>query len=116
MASAAELQDSLESFAESCNANERLRVMNRDWNRTIHVHASDLGCDFTLQSVSGAVSVQSGTAAEVSMAIRATSDVLTEIFYGELSPNEPYNDGRLRVQGSENDILHLDFITAMLWG
>ena len=49
------------------------------------------------------------------MTIRSTSEILTQIFYGEVSPNEPYNQGTLRIQGSEEDIVRLDFVIAMLW-
>jgi|SRR5579862_3726480 len=115
MASADEVKASLESFAADCNANDRLKVMNRDWNRTIAVHAVDLKCDFTLITNAGSVSVQAGKPGTADMVIQAEAELLTEIFYGEVSPNVPYNEGTLRVQGSEQDVLHLDFITAMLW-
>ena|SRR5579862_7662226 len=115
MATAEEVQDSLESFAESCNANARLKVMNRDWNRVIHIHATDLNRDYTLVTQDGTVSAQEGKPATADMVIQSTADLLTQVFYGEVSPNEPYNAGTLRVQGSEKDVLHLDFITAMLW-
>lgn len=115
MASAEEVKESLESFAADCNANERLKVMNRDWNRTISIHASDLNEDFTVITSAGSVSVQEGKPDTADMAILAESEILTQIFYGEVSPNVPYGDGTLRVRGSEQDVLHLDFITAMLW-
>ncbi|MGO8672753.1 MAG: SCP2 sterol-binding domain-containing protein [Capsulimonadaceae bacterium] len=115
MASVDEVRDSLVSFARSCNENEKLGLMNKDWNRTIGIHATDFGVDFTLATADGRVSLADGKPAAADMLIRADADVLTAVFYGEVSPNEPYNEGTLRVQGSEQDILHLDFITAMLW-
>jgi putative sterol carrier protein len=115
MASVEEVKESLESFAADCNANARLKVMNRDWNRIIAIHASDLKRDFTVITNMGSVSVQDGKPAKADMAILAHSEILTQIFYGEVSPNVPYNEGTLRVQGTEQDVLHLDFITAMLW-
>ena len=45
----------------------------------------------------------------------STTDILSQIFYGELSPNEPYNAGTLRIVGAEDDIVRLDFVIAMLW-
>ncbi|MDQ2731339.1 MAG: sterol carrier protein [Armatimonadota bacterium] len=115
MASADEVKESLESFAQSCNENERLKVMNRDWNRTIHIHATDADAHFTLVSNEGTVTTMTGAPAAADMLAAATAEILSQVFYGEVSPNVPYNDGTLRVQGSENDILRLDFITAMLW-
>ena len=37
-----ELKDSLESFAQECNANERLMAMVKDWNRVLHIHADKI--------------------------------------------------------------------------
>jgi putative sterol carrier protein len=116
MATIDEVRDSLTSFAESCNDNAQLRVMNKDWNKTIEIHATDLSADYTVITNNGEVTAQDGKPATADMIIQANSEVLTQVFYGEVSPNEPYNEGTLRVQGTEQDILHLDFITAMLWG
>ena len=117
MATIEEVRDSLTSFADSCNENTQLKEMNKDWNRTIEVHATDLGADFTIVTDNGAVTSTDGKPSTVAdMIIQADSEVLTQVFYGEVSPNEPYNEGTLRVQAPEQDILRLDFITAMLWG
>jgi hypothetical protein len=110
-----ELQDSLESFAQSCNANERLMAMIKDWNRVLHIHADDVDEHQTLITRTGTVIVESGAPPAADMTIRSTSEILTQIFYGEVSPNEPYNQGTLRIQGPEEDIVRLDFVIAMLW-
>ena len=52
MATAEELQDSLNSFAESCNENTRLMAMIKDWNRVMHIRATDLGADAALNRLS----------------------------------------------------------------
>jgi len=116
MASAEEVRDSLVSFAESCNENAQLRIMNKDWNRTIDIHATDHDANFTLLSQDGQVTVADGKPAVADMVVEAEAELLTQIFYGEVSPTEPYNDGSLTVHGAEQDVLHLDFITAILWG
>lgn len=115
MATPEELQDSLQSFAQTCNDNARLSSMIRDWNRTLSVHATDLGDTYTLLTDGGEVSISAGAPAAADLALQSTSDILTQIFYGELSPNEPYNDGMLRLLGAEADIVRLDFVIAMLW-
>jgi len=116
MATIEEVRDSLTSFADSCNENAQLKEMNKDWNRTIEVHATDLAADFTIVTNVGDVRVSDGKPSTADMVIQADSEVLTQVFYGEVSPNEPYNEGTLRVNAPEQDILRLDFITAMLWG
>lgn len=115
MATAEELKDSLESFAQSCNENARLMAMVKDWNRILHIQATDLGDDYTLVTHDGAVTVSAGAPAGPDLTIKSTAEILTEVFYGEVSPNEPYNAGTLRIQGAEDDIVRLDFVIAMLW-
>ena len=115
MTPAEELQDSLESFARSCNENERLMAMIKDWNRTMHIQATDLGADATLVTRDGVVTAAKGAPASADLALQSTGETLSQIFYGELSPNDPYNDGTLRIQGPESDIVRLDFVIAMLW-
>ena len=55
-----ELKDSLESFAQECNANERLMAMIKDWNRVLHIHADDLDEDHTLTTQNGSVFIEAG--------------------------------------------------------
>ncbi len=115
MTPAEELQDSLESFARSCNENTSLMGMIKDWNRTMHIHATDLGTDATLVTRDGVVTSASGAPASADLALQSTAEILAQIFYGEVSPNDPYNEGTLRIQGPEGDIVRLDFVIAMLW-
>ncbi len=115
MATAEELHDSLNSFAESCNENTRLMAMIKDWNRVMHIQATDLGVDAALITRDGAVSALPDAPAAADLVLQSSAEILTQIFYGELSPNDPYNDGTLRIQGPEDDIVRLDFVIAMLW-
>ena len=115
MAAAEDLQDSLESFAQSCNENVRLMAMIKDWNRVMHIQATDLGTDAALITRDGTVTAQAAAPAAADLVLQSTAEILTQIFYGELSPNDPYNDGSLRIQGPEEDIVRLDFVIAMLW-
>jgi len=115
MATAQEVIDSLLSFAQNCKENERLTAMIRDWNRTLHIESTDNGASATLITDGGVVTVEAGAIGVPDMTILADSEVLTQIFYGEISPNEPYNDGSLRIKGAEEDIVRLDFVIAMLW-
>lgn len=115
MAAAEELTDSLNSFAESCNENTRLMAMIKDWNRVMHIQATDLGTDAGLVTENGAVTALPAAPASPNLVLQSTAEILTQIFYGELSPNEPYNAGTLRIQGPEEDIVRLDFVIAMLW-
>jgi hypothetical protein len=39
-----------------------------------------------------------------------------DLFSGRITPTEPYLNGTLRVLGSEEDVMRLDFISLMIWG
>ncbi|MBX5475801.1 MAG: SCP2 sterol-binding domain-containing protein [Clostridia bacterium] len=117
MATVQELHDALRDFAERYAAEPRLKVMNRDWDRVIHVAPTDLaGGDFTLTLKDGDLSLQKGAPEHAHMVVRADSETLTDLFYGDISPTEPYMDGRLRIEASEEDTMRLDVITLMIWG
>jgi putative sterol carrier protein len=115
MTPAEDLTESLESFAESCNENARLMGMIKDWNRVLHIHATDIDHHQTLITDLGTVQVHPGAPDSADLIVQSTAETLAAIFYGELSPNEPYNDGSLRIQGAEADVVRLDFVIAMLW-
>jgi hypothetical protein len=38
------------------------------------------------------------------------------MFYGDITPTQPYLNGTLKVLGTEDDIVRLDFISLMIWG
>lgn len=116
MATAEELRASLLDFEENYNANPKLKTMNRDWNRRIRVHASDLGTEFGLDLQDGVVRFKEQPDADSDLVVTSDGETLTSMFYGEVSPSEPYMDGTLKVTGSEEDMIRLDFITAMIWG
>lgn len=116
MATAEELRASLLDFEENYNSNAKLKAMNKDWNRKIRVHALDLGAEFGLELQDGVVSFKEKPAPDPDLVVTADGETLTSMFYGEISPTEPYMDGTLKVTGSEDDLIRLDFVTAMIWG
>ncbi len=115
MASREELLDSLRNFEELCNRNEELKKMNRTWNRTVLVRASDTGDQFSIRMQDGDVTVAGERPEGYDLEVIADSDTLSAMFYGEVTPTDPYLNGTLAVKGAEDDLLRLDFITAMIW-
>lgn len=116
MATAQELQEALLNFRDLFNENEQLRKMNKDWNRVMKVVATDTGDIMTLNLSSGTVTVEPQAPAQFHLEMIADSELLCSMFWGELGPTEPFMDGRLQVKGTEDDVLRLDFVTAMIWG
>ena len=116
MATRQELHDSLINFQNLYNANTQLKQMNKDWDRVVLVRATDTGDAFTVITKAGQVTVLEGPPPGHQMEITADSETLTNLFFGEIGPTEPYMNGTLKVKGTEADVLRLDFVTAMIWG
>ena len=111
-----EITESLMAFTENFNKNERLKIMNRDWDRVVVIQATDIDSLHTLTLVDGVVSLKEGTSNGPDLTVISDSETLADIFYGDITPTEPYNNGTLRIIGSEDDIIRLDFISLMIWG
>ena len=116
MASHGEIRESLRVFEESYNSNERLKIMNKDWERVVAIKATDIQSEHTLIVREGVVSLGDGLSGAADLTVISDSETLADIFYGDITPTEPYNNGTLRIIGQEDDILRLDFISLMIWG
>ncbi|MHB1420646.1 MAG: SCP2 sterol-binding domain-containing protein [Bacillota bacterium] len=116
LATSEELAESLNTFCKNCNENDRLKIMNRDWNRHINVRATDNGAVFTIVYHEGLASLKPGLTEEAELTVQSDSEILTDLFFGDITPTEPYMNGTLKVVGSEEDVMRLDFISLMIWG
>ena len=90
--------------------------MNRDWDRTVLVLANDIESAHTLVLKDGELALQQGRQGEPDLTVISDSDTLTAMFFGDITPTEPYLNGTLKIIGSEDDITRLDFITLLIWG
>jgi putative sterol carrier protein len=116
MATHEEITESLQAFQESYLANEKLRLMNRDWDRIVLVLANDIESTHTVVLKDGDLDLRHGRQGEPDMTITADSETLAAMFFGEIAPTEPYLSGTLRIAGSEDDITRLDIIVMLIWG
>lgn len=108
------LRAALSAFAERINTDPKLRRMVADWERGIAVEATD-GDGVGILVHGGEVLV--GALPDTpDIRLSAPQSVLEDVFSGRLSPTEPYVDGSLRVEGSQEDVLRLDFLSLMIWG
>ncbi|HBV98620.1 MAG: sterol carrier protein [Peptococcaceae bacterium BICA1-7] len=116
MATHEEITESLESFARAYSENARLKVMNRDWDRNVLILAEDIESVHTMVLKDGDLSFSQGKTADPDLTVISNSDILADMFFGDITPTEPYMNGTLRIIGSEDDILRLDFISLLIWG
>lgn len=113
----AEFYAALDQFRDKVNRNARLRQMLHDWDREISVVAGDLeNVPASITMRGGEMEWQPELAKSPQIELSAPSDVLIGIFQGSETPTEPYLDGRLKVRGTQEDVLRLDFISLMIWG
>jgi putative sterol carrier protein len=111
-----EITESLQAFQENYLANAKLVAMNKDWNRIVLVLANDVESTHTLVLEDGHLTLHQGRQGEPDLTVIADSETLADMFFGEITPTEPYLDGTLKIKGSEDDITRLDFITLLIWG
>lgn len=116
MATHTEITESLRVFQDKYNNNERLKMMNRDWDRVVVIRATDIESLHTFTVCQGVVSLVEGASDEPDLTVISDSETLADIFYGDITPTEPYNNGTLQILGQEDDIIRLDFISLMIWG
>ncbi|MDD3653668.1 MAG: alkyl sulfatase C-terminal domain-containing protein, partial [Desulfotomaculaceae bacterium] len=84
--------------------------------RVVVIKATDIDSYHTLTVWEGVVSLIEGTAEKPDLTVISDSETLADIFYGDITPTEPYNNGTLKIMGQEDDIIRLDFISLMIWG
>ncbi len=116
MATHQEITESLKAFAQEYSKNQRLKTMNRDWDRAVLILADDIESAHTLVLKGGELSFSQGKAAEPDLTVISNSEILADMFFGDITPTEPYMNGTLRIIGPEDDILRLDFISLLIWG
>jgi putative sterol carrier protein len=116
MATHREINESLKAFQQEYSANSRVKAMNRDWDRNVLILADDIESSHTLVLKDGELSVSEGKTAQPDLTVISKSDVLADMFFGDITPTEPYMNGTLRIIGSEDDIIRLDFISLLIWG
>jgi putative sterol carrier protein len=111
-----EITASLRAFQEGYNKNKRLKKMNADWDRIVLVQANDIPSTHTLILRKGELTIQEGPPEKPDLKIISDSETLADMFYGDITPTQPYLNGTLKVLGTEDDIVRLDFISLMIWG
>lgn len=116
MATHEEITESLQSFKDSYQANSKLKVMNKDWDRNVWVLANDIESAHTLIVRDGELSFAEGRQGEPNLTVISDSETLADMFFGDITPTEPYLSGALKIAGSEDDILRLDIISLLIWG
>ena len=116
MAAWDEIEEALADYTVSCNANERLRKMQRDWSRRLHFNCSDTGDAFTMVVDHGEiVSTGSGHDGTPDIIVTTESETFCDMFWGDLNPVQKYLRGEIRVQGTQEDVMRLDAISYVIW-
>lgn len=116
MADANEIMEALRDFQQQCNDNKRLRRMQRDWTKTLHYLASDTGDLFTTVVVEGETTeVLTGAHGQPDVIVETDSETLCDMFWGDVNPTQKYMRGEIKVKASQEDVMRIDAITAIVW-
>lgn len=117
MATWRDIAEGLADYQKSCNENERLRRMQRDWSRLLNFSSLD-GDDirFHMTVVKGEITEWGEDwLNEVDIHVRATSEDFADMFWGDLNPARKYLAGDIKVEATQEDVMRLDAITAVIW-
>jgi putative sterol carrier protein len=116
MATADEIVEALEDFQKQCNENKRLRRMQRDWTKVLHYLAADTGDTFTMKVVAGETTeIKKGREGTPDVVVETDSESLCDMFWGDLNPTQKYMRGEIKVKASQEDVMRIDAITAVIW-
>jgi putative sterol carrier protein len=111
-----ELSEALADYTVSCNGNERLRRMQRDWSRILHFVCSDTDQTFTMDVDHGEIiGVREGHVGVPDIVVTTSSETFCDMFWGDLNPVQKYLRGEIVVKGSQEDVMRLDAISYVIW-
>jgi putative sterol carrier protein len=116
MASWDELEEALADYTISCNSNERLRKMQRDWSRVLHFVCSDSDDRFSMVVEAGEITgTPAGHQGNPDIVVTTDSETFCDMFWGDLNPVAKYLRGEIQVKGSQEDVMRLDAISYVIW-
>ena len=116
MATFDEIEEALADYTTTCNGNERLRRMQRDWTRTLHFRCADTDDTFTMEVVRGEiVATSAGHVGVPDIVVSTDSETFCDMFWGDLNPVQKYLRGEITVAGSQEDVMRLDAISYVIW-
>ena len=116
MATWDELAESLADYTVSCNTNERLRKMQKDWTRLLHFVCSDTGDVFHMDVDRGEIlTTGPGHPRMPDIVVTTDSETFCDMFWGDINPMPKYLRGEIQVRGSQEDIMRLDAISYVIW-
>ena len=114
MATWDELSEALEDYTASCNTNDRLRKMQRDWTRTLHFISSDTDVTFTMVVEAGEITgTPAGHHGVPDIVVTTDSETFCDMFWGDLNPSEKYISGEIVIHGAQADVMRLDAMSMV---
>jgi hypothetical protein len=114
------LDDCLNGFQNTFNANESVKKLVRGWDRSIVVEATDTESVLTMivhdLSIKAIKVGSDDENADTLIHLQASEENLIRIFSGDYNPANALIDGELAVFSSEKDKVKLEAISMVIWG
>ena len=61
------------------------------------------------------LSNEAGAAGTPDVVIECDSETMCDMFWGDINPTQKYLRGEIKVKGSQEDVMRIDAITAIIW-
>ena len=78
--------------------------------------STDTGDAFTMNVKEGEITKnEKGTIGTPDVIVEVDSETLCDMFWGDINPTQKYLRGEIKVKGSQEDVMRIDAITAIIW-
>ncbi|HSE18449.1 MAG TPA: SCP2 sterol-binding domain-containing protein [Pyrinomonadaceae bacterium] len=115
-----DLEECLQQFRSTVNANQQVKKILAGWDRTILLEATDTQSLLTLVVQDRMVTdLKAGAPDENEdnlIHLQASEENLIKIFSGQYDASTALIDGELAVFSSEKDKVKLEAVSIVLWG
>jgi putative sterol carrier protein len=110
-----ELRDAINDYVVQMHKSARVTRALRHWNCVIYVEAVDLGQGLTIEIRNAQATVREEASEKPDLIVRGQSEDLANIFWCDANPASAYMQGVITTQGSQEDVLRLDAVAALIY-
>jgi putative sterol carrier protein len=115
MATREELREALDDYVAQAQKSKRVVQALRNWNCTISIEATDIQATFTMIIKDNTATVHDDRQGQPDLIVRGSSEDLADIFWCDSNPASSYMQGVVKIQGSQDNVMRLDAMAALIY-
>src|SRR5579875_3197796 len=115
MATQKELREALADYVAQAQKSKRVVQALRNWNCTIHIEATDIHAAFTMIIKDNTATLHDDRQGQPDLIVRGSSEDLADIFWCDSNPASSYMQGVVKIQGSQDNVMRLDAMAALIY-